>query len=478
MTLETQICEYASTTPDKVALISAAERVSYKTLWCKALAFAWQLRNVYQVSVGDRVVLSAAGNAEFVYAYLGVHIAGGICIPIDPDTNESRFRYIVDNTNPKAIFGVMTMVNNPGVLPFSAVELSSTEFNYSEPDINSIADILFTTGTTGSPKGVMLSYKNISAAINHINSFIGNDASDVELIALPVSHSFGLGRLRCTLAQGGTSVMLGTFANIKRFFRYIEEYGVTGFGMVPASWNFIKKMSGKYISKYANKLKYIEIGSSFMPVDDKHLLVELLPHTKICMHYGLTEASRSAYLDFTTDNENIGSAGKPSKGVDIQIFDTDGKRLGSEQDGEVCVKGEHVCCGYWNQNDEMFLNDFYGDYFRTGDFGFINKDGYLQLKSRIKEIINVGGKKVSPTEVEDAINNIPQIRECACIGIPDDVMGEVVKAFVVCNEDIDDKTIIDSLKSKIETYKIPVAIERVDLIPQTASGKIQRLKLK
>lgn len=274
--------------------------------------------------------------------------------------------------------------------------------------------------------------------------------------------------------------MLGTFANIKRFFREMENHKVTGFGMVPASWGFILKMSGNYIEKFANQLRYVEIGSSFMSIEDKQLLIKLLPNTRICMHYGLTEASRSAYMEFHTEKDNLTTIGKAAEGVEIVLFSNDGKPVGVGEEGEVCVRGKHVCRSYWNLSQERFKQDFYDSYFRTGDCGVMDKNGYIYLKSRIKEMINVGGKKVSPMEVEEILNQVPGIKESACIGIkdPEGVMGEVVKAFIVTDKDIENKEIIDYLRPRLEFYKLPVEIERISAIPKTASGKIQRLKLK
>lgn len=479
--IEEQLKENALTAPSKVALIGRDTEVTYGQLWNYCLMTARKLQLEMDIQKGDRVILAAAGSIEFVYVYFGVHIAGGIAVPIDPDTNQTRFDYIKESTNPRCVIGQLQKVADKTIEFEDAVATEGETIAFNVPNENEIADILFTTGTTGAPKGVALSYKNHAAAAWHINTFIGNTNDDVELLALPVSHSFGLGRIRCVLSKGGTLVMLGSFANMKRFFREMKDHNVTGFGMVPASWGFIKKMSGKYIGKFADQLKYIEIGSSFMSVEDKQLLMELLPKTRICMHYGLTEASRSAFMEFHAEADNLTTAGQASPGVEIGIFSPEGKRLNVGEEGEVCVKGDHVCCNYWNETPERFANDFYDGYFRTGDAGTMNEKGYIYLKSRIKEMINVGGKKVSPMEVEDILNTIPGIEESACVGIPDPdgVMGEVVKAYIVCNdENLTDKEITAKLMPKLELYKLPVQIEKIIEIPKTSSGKIQRLKLK
>lgn len=478
-TIEEQIFEYVQSSPDKIALISGEIEVSYSQLWNYCLKAAASIKENYNLQKGDRVILSAAGNIEFAYLYFGVHIAGGICVPIDPDTNQTRFDYIVKSTTPICVIGTLHNVKMD-TISFDDLINCNDKAEFVSPNKDQIADILFTTGTTGAPKGVALSYLNHAAAARNINEFIGNTSDDVELLALPVSHSFGLGRLRCSLSIGATVVMLGSFANVKKFFGEIKRCNVTIFGMVPASWGFIKKMSGKYIGKFANQLKYIEIGSSFMPIEDKQLLMELLPNTRICMHYGSTEASRSAFMEFHSYKDNLLTAGHASPHTDIKIFSTDGKVLPLGEEGEVCVKGEHVTCSYWNESPERFASDFFDGYFRTGDCATMDSEGNIYLKSRIKEMINVGGKKVSPMEVEDILNKIPGIKESACIGIPDPgiVLGEVVKAFIVADDSLTDNEIMEQLKSQLEVYKLPIEIERIAEIPKTSSGKIQRLKLK
>lgn len=478
-TIEEQIFDQVQNIPDKVALIFGDTEITYSQLWDYCLCAAEKLKQDYHLKKGDRVILSAAGNIEFVYAYFGVHIAGGICVPIDPDTNQIRFEYIEKSTTPVCVMGLLHNVKKE-TIPFSDVVNGTSKATYIAPEQSQVADILFTTGTTGAPKGVALSYNNLSAAARNINAFIGNTSSDVELLALPVSHSFGLGRLRCSLSKGATVVMLGTFANVKKFFKEMARSQVTMFAMVPASWGFIKKMSGKYIGKFADQLKFIEIGSSFMPVEDKELLMSLLPNTRICMHYGSTEASRSAFMEFHTYKDNLLSIGKASPNVEIKIFTSQGTPAALGEEGEVCVKGEHVTCSYWNETPERFASDFYDGYFRTGDCGTMDAEGNIYLKSRIKEMINVGGKKVSPMEVEDILNTIPGIKESACIGIPDPgiVLGEVVKAFIVADDNLSDEEIMQQLRPQLEVYKLPVEIERINAIPKTGSGKIQRLSLK
>ena len=476
MTIEQLINEHARLTPEKNALIDGDTTISYRQLWQEIeRAAAWFRANA---APGDRVILSANKSLSFVYAYFGAHMAGMIGVPIDPETNETRLNRIVQIAQPSFIVGELRNGGDCGVLPFQECSMEESMVIPSFPTEDLVADLIFTTGTTGLPKGVKLTYANEMAAATNINTFIGNTVEDVEMLALPVSHSFGLGRLRCVLAKGATLVMLGSFASMKKFYGTMEQHKITGFGMVPASWAYILKMSGDKMTQFASQMRYVEIGSAFMPIEQKQKLMSFLPNTRICMHYGLTEASRSTFISFHDDKEHLTSAGRPSPNTAIAVFNEQGERLAENQDGEICVKGDHVCSGYWGASHEEFSQDFIDGFFRTGDWGHIDKDGYVYLVSRKKEIINVGGKKVSPLEVEEHLNVIEGIEESACVGVHDDVLGEVVKAFCVCSHEVDFEQVKKQLFRKIENYKIPVFFEIISQLPKTHNDKLQRLLLK
>ena len=470
-----KIKEHSQDNPTKTAVIEDARQLTYAELWQKIVNTSAYFSNMGKK--GDRVILSATKNLKFVTTYFGAHLAGLITITIDPAINEDRLSFIVESTKPLGIWGELVTKK------FETNKFTDIICDESiEPDIPSetdIADILFTTGTTGAPKGVVLTHRNEWAAATNINTFIGNDAKSVELLALPISHSFGLGRLRCIMQMGATIDLLGSFANVRKFFRELDKQPITGFGMVPASWNYLSEMSEDLIGEYADQLKYIEIGSAPMPVEQKQRLMRLLPKTRICMHYGLTEASRSAFMCFS-EEDDLTTIGKASPNVELGIFTENGQPCKVGEQGELCVKGDHVCSNYWGMPLEEYRKSFFGDYYRTGDWGYCNEQGKYYLVSRKKELINVGGKKVSPLEVETVLNDFPGIKESACIGVPDIMMGEVIKAYVVTEQGstVDFQELTKYARSRLEDYKIPAQIEAIDEVPKTNSGKIQRLLLK
>lgn len=482
VTLEEYIYNNSINAPNKTALVIDKNSFTYKELFQNIWTTKLFLEKEFSVSTGDSIILAANKNAGFIFSYFAIHLLGAKAIPLDEQIALDRFNYILKNTAPKLIIGFQNKTNNFNVTCFD--KLNNLEkskipnfINFQNFEIDS--DIMFTTGTTGTPKGVVLTNKNIFESANNINDFIGNSSDDTELLAMPISHSFGLTRLRCVFLSGGSIVLLSSIANIKRMFRIFDDYTITGFSMVPSAWFYIKKMSGNKLAQYSNQLNYVELGSAYMTAEDKEVLIEMLPDTRLCMHYGLTEASRSTFLEFNAEKSFLNTIGKPSPNVSIKIFDEDGNKVLMGNEGEICIKGDHVSKKYLNAFKSEY---FYGDYLRTGDIGVFNSEGYLIYKGRLNEIINVGGKKVSPIEVEDKIKEFDNEIEVACVGVSDKngVLGEVIKAFIVIRK----STIIDFekldlyLRNNLENHKVPVEYVSLAEIPKTSSGKIQRQKLK
>lgn len=467
------IARHANNVPDKIAVYYSDVAVTYGMLWKNIVSTASLLLG-QGVVPGDRVGLVARKGIDFIYFYFASQLLGATNVVLDPESNPERLAYIKEVARPKIIVGDEPLCD-VGDLPSTSLD------RFGRPGLTdeSPAEIVFTTGTTGAAKGVVLSHGNIFGSAANINSFIGNGRDDVEVLCLPLCHSFGLGRLRCTMLQGATLIILPSFANVKVFFAALEKFHATGFGMVPAAWAYIRKFSGTRIAKYAGQIKYIEIGSAAMPIAQKRELCELFPTTRICHHYGLTEASRAAFMEYHDCIANLKTIGREvSDKVIIKIFNEQGVEVPDGESGELCVKGNMVTKGYLRSEENKCA--YWGDYFRTGDGGYRGLDGNLYLVSRIKELINVGGKKVSPVEVEDAIIALGA-QDCAVIGIADKrgVLGEVPKAFVVrgvCTLSLEE--LAEGLRGTLEDYKIPAEWAWIDAVPKTASGKKQRLQLR
>ena len=466
----TALWEYAEGSPAKAALVWNDATVSYGELRGKIVGAANYLVSK-GVRPGDCLGIVARKGLDFVYLYFAGQMIGAINVVLDPEANEKRLEYIKAMTKPSFI------ASNIDAGLESNNQTIKQSNNSLTPD--SAAEIVFTTGTTGAAKGVVLTHANIYGSASNINAFIGNGPDEVEVLGLPLCHSFGLGRLRCTLLKGATLVVLPSFANVKAFFVAIEKYHATGFGMVPAVWAYIRKFSGTRIAKYAPQIKYIEIGSAAMPLESKKELCELFPTTRICHHYGLTEASRATFMEYHECSDDLRTIGREaSDQVSIKIFNEQGVEVPNGEPGELCVKGNMVTKGYLKPEDNEHA--FFGEYFRTGDGGYRAANGNLYLVSRLKELINVGGKKVSPVEVEDAIIALG-VEDCVVVGVPDldGILGEVPKCYVLKGGmTMTFAEIQSALQGRLEAHKIPMLWDWISTIPRTTSGKKQRLYLK
>lgn len=478
------IFRIAEKQPQSVALVTEkGEEITYSALTHNILHAARYLRE-HGIRKGDHILLSAQKEVEFVYFYLAAHLTGAVNVVVDSKGNASNIPYIVEQTRPALALGLK--YEGIRCMDFSDISLAAEAISTDAfPGVVSeegpvdvgltetaTADIMFTSGTTGNPKGALLSHANLYASATNINSFIGNTADDVELLGLPICHSFGLGRLRCNLILGAKVILHNGFANLKSVFNTMEKYSVTGFGMVPAVWAYIKRFSGTRIGRFAQQLRYLEIGSASMPDEEKKLLSSLFPTTRLCMHYGLTEASRAVFTEFHTDKGHLDSIGQPvCAEVDVRIFDDDGNVVADGETGEICVKGNMVTKGYLNPADNIEV--FHGEYFRTGDSGYRDRDGHLYLTARIKEIINVGGKKVNPVDIEDAVKRICGAESMAkAMADPDGILGEVVRLLVVGSTmDISVEDLNRGLRKVLPRHKWPRVIETVESIPLTSNGK-------
>ena len=459
----------AKNSPQKIALVENENVLTYKDFLSEIISRASDFAAL-GVRKNHKLILIAEMNIDFILNYFACHFLSAVAAPIDKNSNDQSVESYKKILSTNYVFKGKPEIFNSN--KNKAKHLSM------DIHISNIADILFTTGTTSEPKGVILSQGNISAAAIHINAFLKNTSFDNELLCMPFSHSFGLTRLRCAMMAGSTCVLIDGLSRPKSFFKKIDDHNITGFGIVPAGWAFLRKIAKDKIKNYKDQIKYIELGSSPMMIDDKLDITSCLPKTHICMHYGSTEASRSCFLDFNKDVKFLNSVGSPSDGVDIAILDEEGNVLKHNQEGQVAISGNMVSSSYINYKKDTYKNN--SNFHRMGDIGYLNKEGFLFLAGRSSDIINVGGKKVAPQEVEELLKVISGIKDCVCIGVPDKISGESLRAILVVDEkhEINYPSIKKFLHSKLESHKIPSSFDIVDKIPYTNSGKIKRKDLK
>ena len=427
--------------PEKIALIAGPEKVSYAQL-CQRSQQAATLILSKGVRVGDVIQLAAVKEPHFVYMVLGAMMAGVIAELIDPQSDSKCFRY-----QPEEIEAASPLAEVPAGLK--------------ETDL---IEIIHTTGTTARPKKVCLTHDSVYWAAKYTSDAVQNDENDVEVVGMPLCHGFGLRRLYLSLMNGATAILLPNIANVRLLLNTIETYHVTTFGLSPAAWRYIRKISGTRITKFADQLRHIEFGTSAMSRETKLDVLALFPNTRICDNYGLTESNRSTSLELH-DTAHLDSIGKPiADSVRIQAIN-----------GELCVHGRQTMVGYWDPEDNK--GAFVDGLVRTGDCGYVSDDGYVYLTGRLKEMINVGGEKVSPAEVEEAICRLG-VGDCICVSHPHEMFGETVKAFILKGStNLTFEQIDDRLRSTLPPYKCPTLYEWIDQIPVNALGKKQRTSL-
>jgi long-chain acyl-CoA synthetase len=251
----------------------------------------------------------------------------------------------------------------------------------------------------------------------------------------------------------------------------------TGLAMVPAGFDILRRVTGSVLGQARDHLRYIEIGSATMKPETRGWLMDLLPDTRICHHYGLTEATRAAFTEYHGDAHKPGTAGRATPNVEISICDEEGRQLPTGGSGEVVVRGGMVMREYWKQ-PELTRQTFCAQGLKTGDIGYLDTDGYLFLLGRRGDMINVGGRKVAPDEVEALLCQLEGVTDAGCVAEPDELLGECVKAYLVADRKIGRAEVAAFLRPQLEEYKIPKTVERIPGIPRTSSGKIQRQMLR
>ena len=467
-------CQHASDEPERPAFVVGSRLTTYGEIRNRIAQTATRLSE-HGVKRRDRVLLVGVNHDDLAVAYLAVHSIGAIAVPVDPTLPKDEMEFVVNDASPS-----IALVDAHQQTSIRTEDLSGfTQWAGEPPDweplvtLEDDADILYTTGTTGRKKGVLLTQNNIAAAAVNIASFIGNSKSDLEVVPVPLSHSFGLGRLRSMALVGNTLVLEPGMKNPAALLKRVLELEANGVALVPAGFELILGLTRDKLSEARCHLRYIEIGSAPLRRETRERLMALLPDTRICHHYGLTEASRACFCEFHSDRHKPLSVGRPAPNVAVSVIDKSGQPVAPGHSGEIVVQGSMTMKEYWNRPDLNSHTCGNGG-FKTDDIGYVDEDGYVFLQGRRSDIINVGGLKVSPPEVESLVQTHDEVLDCACVGVPDRTTGETVKLFYVSKHDLDSRQVVNWLRQKLEEYKIPRAFERIQKIPRTPSGKIQR----
>ncbi|MBI3005424.1 MAG: acyl--CoA ligase [Ignavibacteriales bacterium] len=503
------IKESAHRFPDKPALVCELEEFSYEQMQ-KGIESLVKVLAETGLRRGDRVLILLNHKVHFLLACYSSMAAGAIAVPLIEGISRSSIEIIAEDCSPSLLISssndldlypqlreLMTCTivlidkdetsaireQNLQIVGKAVKGLSHAngpnEKNVSKDDG---AVILYTSGSTGRKKGVLLTHRNLIRATLNINEYMGIDSRIREFVAVSLAHSFGFGRSRCVLFVGGTLVMNDGMLNPPLVVQTIERHKCNAISTVPSGFALFFGRLEPLLWRVGSQIRHIELGSSPMSIEGKKKIMEIFPNARICMHYGLTEASRSTFIEFRHERTKLETVGRPSPNVEIRIAPDDQQLKGDDVEGEILIHGDHVASRYWN-NEALTKEKFIGDgWLKTGDYGSIDRDGYVCLLGRKDDMINTGGIKISPLEIEEQVRHVFPHCECCVVGIPDPagVAGEIP---VLCYKAengmrMTSPELIHVLQDKIDKYKVPRMVFQPEKFPKTENGKIKRDELR
>jgi fatty-acyl-CoA synthase len=471
-------------TPDNVALVFGGEQTTYAELHDRVLRLGHVLREL-GVSPGDRVAYVGPNHPAFVDALFATHSLGAIFVPLNfrlaapeldfmlSDSGTSVLMYAPENA---AVVDGLTSYSGarlPAGLAGSDDSPIDTPVNGSDPAL-----ILYTSGTTGRPKGAVLTHDNLLWNCIHMMIDVDITGDEVTLISAPLFHVAALDQtLLPTLLKGGTSVIMPTW-DVDTCFDLIEGHGVTWMFGVSAMFAGLVQ-SPRWDSADLSSVRTLMSGGAPIPAA---LITAYQERGLIfCQGYGLTETAPGAtFLRPEQSIRKTGTAGTPCFFVDVRVVTGDLSDAPPGVPGEVLVRGPNVTPGYWGGVEATEAAFVDGTWLRTGDLATMDDEGYLTIVDRVKDMYISGGENVYPAEVEAALFEHPAVAEAAVIGVPDDRWGEVGAAYVVTRPEssTDGEELRTFLRTRLARYKVPVRVHLVEDLPRTGSGKVRKSALR
>jgi len=464
--------------PTKLFIIDNEWSITFQELYDKVQKFSSSIEFLNKKEV---ISLVSENTISFIIAYLGIINAGKIAHLIPQEISQKNLLNQLKSADSEAIICPQTTKEN--LRNYSSIKIPIVSFNEIQykneklisSKINELAYLIYTSGTTSDPKGVAISHEMTEFTTKNIVNVLGYSNSDIDILPLPLHHSFGLGCFHTSLMVGSTLVLLKNANNLEHILESVKKYSATTLAAIPATLTKFLNFDRRILEETFSNIRLIITNSTSIPKDTVQNFKEILKNGNLATYYGLTEASRSTFMIFEKTIGKEESVGKPAPGIKINIFDQQKKN--SEID-EIWIKGMNVIKKYWNNNeaDENIVEGW----LKTGDRGFIDKDNYLFLKGRIDDIINIGGEKVVPQEIEQVIKEIPGIDDVVAFGIKHEIFDQTIKVNVVKSKDseIDKSKILSHCMKNLERFKIPSKIEFVKSLPKTEYGKVKRFILK
>lgn len=479
------VLEFAKKTPEKIAVYFENDEYSYAQLASMSKKVALWIKSI-GINEGSRIIVEASHTIEYVAFVYGTHLAKCVFVPMEKGSPDERLNDVMSEVSASLIITSSERENTNNGYAISNVweeqilSIDETEYVYNLPNENDLVEILFTTGTTGKSKGVMVSHKNQITMGYGGAELVDLKSDNIWMITTPMNHAAGLRKMHMAFLLGSSVCLHEGFTNLKKFFEIIDKRKCTSLYMPPSAIHLMLSLAKKELANLDNQLRFIYSSSALYPQTDKDIMKELLPHVHMHNAYGGSECGVVCCLDFNSDVDIPGSVGKPHSLSKLFIVDDNGNEItnsSKENHGSIAVECDSVMLGYWNE-PELTASVLKDGRLIMSDYGYFLDDGTLMLLGRNSDVINIGGFKVSPSEVEEIANTAECVDECLLILSGKDP-ALFLKLLVVIKEgyELDSKSITDLISTKLEPYKIPKRYQKVDEIYKTFNGKIDRKKM-
>ena len=501
----------AARVPDKVALVCKEQRFTYAQLEQRANELASTL-SARGVRRGDRVLVFADNTLETVGSFWAVLKANAVGSIVNPQTKSDKLLYLINDCRPAALISdahIFHVFREPAQSPhlrlvivsgpladdkFEAIphalrwdDALAESRGCAAPQRRNIdsdlAAIVYTSGSTGDPKGVMLTHRNMLTAATSVSTYLEMREDDVVINVLPLAFDYGLYQMLMCFRLGARLVLERSFTYPAQVLQLVTSEGVTGFPGVPTIFAILAEL--KTIKQHDfSKVRFVTNTAAALGEKHIHMLQEVFPAARVYSMYGLTECKRCTYLPPADLARKPASVGIAIPNTELWIVDEKGERVGPNTVGQLVIRGATVMKGYWEKPEatakKLKPGPLPGEQVLwTGDHCRIDDDGYLYFVGRMDDVIKSRGEKVAPKEVETVLANIPGVKECAVIGVDDPVLGQAVKAFVVLEQGVtlSAKEIQQRSQDKLENFMVPKYVEIVGSLPKTDSGKIKKVGL-
>lgn len=479
------VAKFAKERPDRAAVIANDNEITYAQLWKEIQGFAEYIKS-FGFKEGSRIIVKSDSDIWFAVSCFAIQLTGNVHVPLEKSigvkgledvASQLGAAMVISNTD---IEGDFVSVDSDKVREIGQ-ENYKDGLSFDFPTKEMTCDILFTTGTTGKSKGVVISHRAVVAVSENVQYGAEIPDDNVYLVPAPINHASAIRKLYVSMLTGTTVVLLDGFKDIRKFYNYIEKYKVTSILMPPAAVRMLLVLSKKELAKYSGQLHHIHTGSAAFPEADKELLCSLLPETRLYFAYGSSEAGCVSMFDYSKHKGLISCVGKPNKNAHIFIVDDNRQEIesSSTNQGLIAIKGGMTMTEYFEE-PELTKEVLVDGVVYTNDMGYIDENGFVYMLGRRGDVISIGGLKIAPTEVENIVLRFPGIAECACFAIEDRMGGCVPKLNIVEEKgaDVDINELKKHMASYLEAFKVPKLVAKVEEIPKTSNGKIDRKVLK